>query len=181
MLREKVAGWKDKATEELFRTKVEGWGWNMRKGTVFPELGGEKERHHEEMKTYWVGEVKSNHFELLRKVKNSVVCSNLGDTGNWRPLKNVWTNFLLLTQVQWWVAGEETGAVCGINEEGKPPPSPQVLTWGRIWDEKPQLNIIIFFSLPSFISPSFLYLLPSTWPQYSQLKGISLITCIYWV
>lgn len=56
MFRRKGAGWKDRVIEEFFSTKVEEWGWHMGKGTIFPEIRGKKENHHEEMKTYWFGE-----------------------------------------------------------------------------------------------------------------------------
>lgn len=135
------------------------------------------------MKTYRVGKVKSNHFELLRKVKNSVVCSNLGDTGSWRPLKKVWTNFLLLTQVWWWVAGEETAAVCGSVNKGDLHRCSCGAEKGAASGRKSHnwtwssdfLFLLSCLHLPHVSS------LPLNWPQYSQLKGVILITCIYWV
>lgn len=60
---------------------------NRGKGTIFPEVTRKKGRRGEDENVLSWGGLnrglfKSNHFELLKKVKNRVVYSNLHDTGS---------------------------------------------------------------------------------------------------
>ena len=60
---------------------MNGQGWNSA-GSIFPGTRGKKKR--DENILSWgqlMGPFKSNHFELLRKIKNNNVCSNIGDAG----------------------------------------------------------------------------------------------------